>query len=205
MKIKNLHFISGLVITIFIGIHLFNHVYSIFGVDKHIEMMTNFRYFYRNTIVEIILILAVSIQIISGFKLFRANRKIATSNFDKLHLWTGLYLAIFFIIHLSAVFGGRFFLKLDTNFYFGVAGINSFPINLLFIPYYALAIISFFGHLACVHNKKMKNSVFGLTPKRQSIVILIFGICFTILIFYGLTNYFHGVEIPKEYKILTGQ
>jgi hypothetical protein len=191
--------------TVFIGLHLFNHTLSIFGADKHIEMMHTLRLFYRNIFVEVILLSAVLVQIISGLKLFKINRKTAVSNFEKLHVWTGLYLAIFFVIHLSAVLGGRLLLHLDTNFYFGVAGLNTFPFNLFFIPYYGLAILSFFGHIASIHSKKMKQTIFGLTPNRQSKAILIVGICLTFIIFYGLTNHFNGVTIPVEYKILTGK
>lgn len=205
MTTRKIHYISGLTITIFIGLHLFNHICSIFGADKHIEIMNLFRHFYRNIFVETILFLAVLVQIISGLIFFRTNRKIAISFFDKLHIWTGLYLAIFFIIHLIAVLGGRLFLQLDTNFYFGVAGLNSFPFNLFFVPYYGLAILSFFGHIASIHNKKMKQTIIGISPKSQSIGILTFGLILTFVIFYGLTNQFNGVPIPKEYNILIGK
>ena len=205
MSIKKLHFFSGLTITIFVGIHLFNHVWSIFGAEAHIELMNIFRLFYRNIFVEIILLSTVLVQIISGIKLFIVNKKIAVSHFEKLHIWSGMYLALFFIIHLSAVLGGRFILKLDTNFYFGVAGLNTFPFNLFFVPYYGLAIISFFGHIAAIHIKKMRISILGLTAQQQSKVILAIGIALTLLIFYGLTNGFRGVEISKEYGILIGK
>ena len=205
MTIKNLHYISGLTITIFVGLHLFNHFISVFGAQDHIETMHTLRFFYRNIFVETILLLAVVVQIISGLKLFKTNRKLAISKFDKLQIWTGLYLSIFFIIHLSAVLSGRLFLKLDTNFYFGVAGLNSFPFNLFFIPYYGLAIVSFFGHIASIHNKKMERNILGLSPKRQSLAILAFGFILTMVIFYGLTNHFNGVTIPKEYGVLIGK
>ena len=100
---------------------------------------------------------------------------------------------------------GRFILDLDTNFYFGVAGLNTFPFNLFFIPYYPLAIISFFVHLSAVHSKKMKQNIFRLEPLRQSYGILIIGIILTLTILYGLTNGFNGVEIPQKYDILIGQ
>jgi hypothetical protein len=128
MTIKKIHFISGLTITIFIGLHLFNHIWSILGADKHIEMMNNLRVFYRNIFVETILLLAVLVQIISGLKLFKSNRKTAANYFDKLHIWSGMYSAVFLIIHLSAVLGGRILLNLDTNFYFGVAGLIFYTI-----------------------------------------------------------------------------
>ncbi len=205
MTVKKIHYISGLTITIFIGLHLFNHLCSIFGTEKHIEIMNTLRLFYRNVFIETILLIAVLVQIISGLKLFKANRKIAKTNFEKLHIWTGLYLAVFFIIHLSAVLGGRYLLHLDTNFYFGVAGLNNFPTNLFFIPYYALAIFSFFGHIAAIHNKKMRQNIFGLTPKGQSKFILALGFALTFIILYGLTNHFQGVKIPTEYNVLIGK
>ena len=205
MTIKRLHYFSGLTIAIFVGLHLFNHVCSVFGADKHIEIMNVLRLFYRNICIETILLSAVLIQIISGLKLFWTSRKIAASNFDKLHIWTGLYLAIFFVIHVGIVLGGRLFLHLNTNFYFGVAGLNTFPFTLFFVPYYGLAIVSFFGHIASVHSKKMKRNIFGLTPNKQSKAILVFGFCLTSVVFYGLTDKFNGVTIPKEYEVLIGK
>lgn len=205
MKSEKIHYISGLTISVFVGLHLFNHCYSILSADKHIEVMTTLRHFYRNIFVETILLLAVATQIYSGLKLFITKKQTAKTHFEKLHIWTGLYLAIFFVIHLSAIFVGRFYLQLDTNFYFGVAGLNNFPTNLFFIPYYALAIISFFGHIAAIHNKKMRQNIFGLTPNGQSKFILAMGFILTFIIFYGLTNHFQGVQIPTEYNVLIGK
>ncbi|MBS1555039.1 MAG: hypothetical protein JSU09_08940 [Bacteroidetes bacterium] len=205
MNLKRLHFFSGLTIAVFIALHLFNHGYSIVGANKHIELMTTLRLFYRHIVVESILLIAIGIQIYSGLKLFNAKRHSANTFFEKLHVWTGLNLAFFFVIHLSAVFAGRFILRLDTNFYFGVAGLNSFPANLFFIPYYALAILSFFGHVAAIHSQKMTKQIVGLTPHAQARLILILGVISTVAIFYGLTNQFHGVTIPNEYNILIGK
>lgn len=202
---KRIHYISGLTITIFIGLHLFNHLWAVFGADQHIEMMNTLRLFYRNVFIETILLSVVFVQIISGIKLFLKAKKVAVSKFEKLHIWTGLYLAIFFIIHLGAVLGGRFFLQLDTNYYFGAAGLNSFPFNLFFIPYYSLAVFSFWGHIAAIHSKKMKKNILGLTPNKQSFMILLFAVLLTIVIIYGLTNHFTGIEIPEEYEVLIGK
>ncbi|MDY7396120.1 hypothetical protein UMM65_12790 [Aureibaculum sp. 2210JD6-5] len=205
MKTKNLHYVTGIIITVFVGLHLFNHLSSIYGVEKHIEIMEFLRIFYRNIVSETILLIAVIVQIISGLKLFKSSRQTAVTSFEELHIWSGLYLAIFLIIHVGAVLSGRFILELDTNFYFGAAGLNTFPHMLFFIPYYGFAIISFFGHIASVHSKKMKTNVLGLSPKGQSKSILIFGIFLTVIIFYGLTDKFSGVEIPSKYEIMIGK
>lgn len=205
MKLKRIHFFSGIIMTVFIGMHLFNHFVSIFGIEKHIEWMTTLRLIYRNIIAESILLIAVSTQIITGIKLFFKKRKSANQLFQRLQIWSGLYLAFFLVMHTSAVFGGRLLLNLDTNFYFGVAGLNTFPFNLFFIPYYGLAIFSFFAHVASIHAQKMKKSIFGFSPKSQANCILIFGMILLLAIFYGLTNGFQGVTIPKEYNILIGK
>lgn len=205
MKLKRLHYLSGLTITVFVGLHLFNHFCSIFGAGTHIEVMDALRPVYRNVVVETVLLMAVVIQVISGLKLFAVGRKTAVSAFDKLQIRTGLYLAFFLIFHVSAVLTGRYYLHLDTNFYFGVAGLNAFPAALFFVPYYALAIVSFFGHVAAIHHKKMKYNIVGLTPGQQAKGIVISGIILTLLIFYGLTDHFQGVEIPAAYHVLTGK
>lgn len=205
MDLKKIHYFSGLTLTVFVGLHLLNHSFSIGGADKHIDIMTTLRYSYRNPVVETVLLLAVATQIFSGLRLFGGKRKTAETFFEKLQIWTGLYLALFFVIHLGAVFAGRFILHLDTNFYFGVAGLNSFPFHLFFIPYYSLAVISFFGHVSSIHNHRMKKAIFGISPRTQSICILAIGICFTIFLIYGLTNRFQGFEIPESYKIVIGK
>jgi hypothetical protein len=202
---KNLHLLSGLYLTIFISSHLFNHIYSIWGAEEHIELMNKLRKIYRNPLVESSLLLAVIIQVITGISIMKNLKNTTSISFEKLHLWSGLYIAIFLIIHVGAVITGRYLLQLDTNFYFGVAGLNTFPFNLFFIPYYSLAILSFFGHIAAIHYKKKKTNLASLTPYDQSKVILIIGLIITIIIIYGLTNHFQGVRIPNEYNILIGK
>ncbi len=205
MTVKRIHYISGLTLSIFIGLHLTNHFYSIFGAGRHIELMNILRNFYRTSFFETVILITVFVQISSGLRLFVEKRKKVKAAFEKLQIWTGLYLAIFLIIHLTAVFTGRLYLHLDTNFYFGVAGLNTFPLNLFFIPYYGLAIMAVFGHIASIHARKMNQTIFGLTPDNQSKLILITGFLFTGLIFYGLTNHFNGVAIPTAYNVLIGR
>lgn len=200
-----MHFVSGLTLSIFIGSHLFNHIYSVFGAQKHIEVMLMLRPIYRNMFIETILILAVIIQIWSGIKLIKVKRKLSPTMFNQLQIWSGIYLAFFLIIHLTAIIVGRTLLNLDTNFYFGVAGLNTFPMNLFFIPYYVIALLAVFAHISAIHYTKMKLSILGVSPLNQSRLILILGFCITLIICYGLTNQFRGVEIPDEYNLLIGK
>ncbi|RIW13399.1 hypothetical protein D0X99_16645 [Algoriphagus lacus] len=204
MKFRKVHFLSGLIISVFIGMHLINHGSAVLGEEKHIEVMNSFRKIYRNVFLETILISAVVVQIFSGLSLFRSRKNQVRSFFENLPYWSGLYLAFFLLIHLSAVFFGRLVLDLDTNFYFGAAGLNTFPYNLFFIPYYSLAIVSFFGHISAIHFRKMNGNLLFMSPKNQAVAILIFGFIVTFFLIFNLTNGFQGVEIPDEYGVLTG-
>jgi succinate dehydrogenase/fumarate reductase cytochrome b subunit len=201
VRIRKIHFVSGITLTIFIGLHLANHVASIAGAEQHINWMNALRHFYRAPIIEFLLLAAVLVQMYSGIRLFLSKRKTTKIGFEKLHIFSGLYMAVFLVIHVSAVLVGRFVLRLDTNYYFGAAGLNSFPVNLFFVPYYGFAILSFFGHVAAIHHNKMKNSIGGLSVNGQSKVILIVGVCVTLLILYGMTNGFTGATIPEEYQL----
>jgi len=202
---KQVHYASGLFIAAFVTLHLVNHMIALSGAEAHIAFMNELRNVYRHPFVESLLQAAVAIQVISGIRLFFRKRKTAAGSWEKLQLWSGLYLAFFFMAHITAVLAGRSVLKLDTNFYFGVAGLNSFPLNLFFIPYYALAIMSFFAHVAAIHHSKVQGSVLGVKPETQSKIILGTGAVLTLLVFCGLTNYFRGVEIPEPYRVLTGK
>jgi len=202
---RRVHYASGLFIAAFVTLHLLNHLAALGGAEAHIAFMDEVRKVYRHRSVESLLQAAVAVQVISGIRLFIHKRKTARGFWEKLQIWSGLYLAVFFMIHITAVLAGRSVLKLDTNFYFGAAGLNSFPVNMFFIPYYALAILSFFAHVAAIHHSKMKASVLRLKPETQSKIILGTGAVLTLLIFCGLTNYFRGAEIPEAYRVLTGK
>ena len=203
MLTRRIHYYSGVTIALFVTLHLINHTVSLISIEKHIDMMTQLRKIYRNIFAEILLLSAVGVQIYSGLQLYRSKYKTAKGFYEKLQLWSGLYLAIFFVIHLSAVMVGRFILELDTNFYFGAAGLNHFPVNLFFIPYYSLAIFSFFAHLASVHYQKMKSR--HKDAGIQSGIILSIGVIMVFLLMYGLTHGFQGISIPDAYGILVGK
>lgn len=203
MLTRRVHYYSGITIALFVSLHLTNHAVSLMGIEKHIEAMTQLRKVYRNIFAEILLLSAVCIQIFSGIKLYRSRFKIAKGFYEKLQLWSGLYLAIFFVIHLSAVMVGRFILQLDTNFYFGAAGLNQFPFNIFFVPYYSLGILSFFAHIASMHYRKIKKRNNDATIKSRLIILT--GAIIVLLLMYGLTKGFKGVSIPVAYGLLIGE
>jgi hypothetical protein len=202
MKTKQIHFTSGIVLTLFIVPHLYNHLQSLVSIEAHITTMDYLRKVYRNPVVEIVILASVVTQIITGFSLYRKSKIMNMTWFQKLHVQSGLYLAFFFIFHVSAVLLGRTILHLDTNFYFGAAGLNTFPFYIFFFPYYGLAIMSFFSHIASIHEKKMRHYVLSLSPRVQAFIVLAMGILITAFTLYGMTNQFNGISLPSQYNII---
>lgn len=205
MPLKRLHYFSGLTLALFVGLHLMNHLWSLAGPTAHIDMMASLRLIYRNPVVETLLLIAVGVQVVSGLRLRRKLRGQVVGFYPRLQLWSGLYLAFFLVAHVFAVLMGRFVFQLDTNYYFGAAGINFFPTMLFYIPYYSLACMAFFGHVAAIHSMKMRASLLCLTPVQQSHVLLALGGAFTLVLLYALTQGFHGIDLPTEYMILIGR
>lgn len=205
MQLKRLHYFSGLTIALFVGLHLFNHLWSLAGPAAHIDMMATLRVIYRHPVVETLLLAAVVVQVVSGLRLRRKLRGQVAGFYPRLQLWSGLYLAFFLVAHVFAVMMGRFVFQLDTNYYYGAAGMNFFPTMLFYIPYYSLACMAFFGHVAAIHAMKMPVNLLGLTPAQQSHVLLALGGAFTLVLLYALTQGFHGIDLPAEYMILIGR
>jgi len=199
--IRAMHYYSGLTLATFVAFHLFNHLMALGGLNRHIEVMHSFRIVYRNPVAESLLLLAVAVQVFSGLRLYARLKKNPMYGFAKLQIWSGLYLSFFFLFHVSAVLYGRTAQHLDTNIYYGIAGLNAFPYLLFFVPYYALAIMAFFAHIAAVHVQKMQRTIFGMPPRKQSVLIIIIGIAFTLTILYTFTNGFKGYTLPKAYKL----
>lgn len=205
MTIKRVHYISGITLTTFIAIHLFNHFMSLFGLETHLSIMEQLRKVYRNPFIELLILAAAATQILSGIGLvFSIRLKKNRSFFELIQIWSGIYLAFFLLIHIAAVLTGRLYLDLDTNIYFGIAGLNTFPYSLFFIPYYGIAIAAVFAHIASVHYKKMTTSFWGMRPFMQSVLILSAGILCAVTLLYSLTNRFEGFSIPDAYKVLVG-
>jgi len=186
--IKPLHYFSGVTIAIFVAIHLLNHLLILHSEEMHIAFMNGARKIYRNPVIETVLLLAVVIQVISGIGLVVSKWRTSSGVFDWLHIITGLYLALFLIIHLTAVIIGRYKLHLDTNLYYGAGVMNMSPQKFIFIPYYSLSIICFFVHVACVHRIKMQSFIPLVRAEKQSWGIMTLGLLLTVLIVSKMSN-----------------
>ena len=199
MKLRDLHRASAFVIVAFTVLHIANHLASLTGVGTHMAFMEAARPFYRHWVIESVLLFCVAFQVASGLKLFMRGWRQRKGFIPWLQAASGAYLAFFLIIHVGAVLYGRSALQLDTNFYFAAAGFHVPPYQLFFAPYYFLAVVASFTHVACAvywqlpsASDSTKGFIVGSAIAAGSIIAL--------LIVLSLAGRLQPVEIPEEYK-----
>lgn len=199
---KKVHYYAGVFLSLFIALHLTNHLFALVSPAKHIAIMELIRPIYRNILVEPLILIACLIQIIAGLSLVKNKWKNRIDKFDRLHIYSGIYLAFFLLIHPTAIMAGRYYFHVDTNFWFGAMVVNISPLPLFYGPYYFLGICAFFAHIACIHRKRVKELGWQVQEDKHAKIIIGVGILVALLILAGFTDFFQGLTIPDEYQNL---
>ncbi len=198
MRLRRLHRMSAVFLGLFVAVHLGNHLTSLLGVDAHLAVMTALRTVYRRPFIEGLLLLSVGFQVLSGLRLALRAREGRSGRVERLQAVSGLYLAVFLLVHVGAVLGGRAVLSLDTNFYFAAAGFHVRPFELFFAPYYWLAVLSFFAHLGSAGYFRL----FEAHPARAKALLfgaLSGGALVATLLVLSLAGAFATVTVPAVY------
>ena len=146
------HGISAtLILVLFIAPHLANHTTGLLSGATHIEFMKQARLFYRAAIFEPLLLVLIAFQITSGALLVRRRLRGQSDFFGSLQTLTGVYVGIYFLAHLIAVFGARY-AGTDTNWNWLTNNDHSMLgslSNLRLIAHYWFGPIAIVTHLGC--------------------------------------------------------
>ena len=105
---------------------------------------------------------------------------------------SGACLALFLLIHVTAVLFGRTVLDLDTNVHFAAAGLQVWPYQLFFVPYYFLALLALFTHLGCALARRAGPAAL--------VVPLCAGLLVSGLVLAALMGKLLPYEVPQTYK-----
>ena len=205
-RLQIFHYWSGLLLAVFILVHLANHLVALGGAAAHQATMATLRVVYRHPAVEALLLLAVAGQGFTGLRLYWLRRRHPHGSVaERVQLWSGLYLAFFLLVHTGAVLTGRAWLGLDTNLYFAAAGINTWPFSLFFVPYYFLAVVAVFLHLASLHYQKASPLFGPRRARRHAWGVAGAGVAVALLILLGMSNRLQGLPIPPRYLKALGR
>jgi succinate dehydrogenase/fumarate reductase cytochrome b subunit len=202
--IKRFHRLSGIVVASFLLLHITNHLFALGGPQLHIAVTNLFRYVYRSLLVEIVLLMCVIFQIISGILLVFRKGFLKQPLYVVVQIISGLYLSFFMIYHVRAVMLARYAWNVNTDFYFAANVANRYPEKLFFIPYYTLSLVCVFAHIACAHYiKRMeklgkisdsaRNEVLHKKYKKEGVAICITGAIVTFLIMISISGVLYDI------------
>jgi succinate dehydrogenase/fumarate reductase cytochrome b subunit len=194
------HRISGVVVAAYVAVHLLDHLLAIRSVDAHIQFMEACRQVYRHLFVEAILLACVAFQIGSGVYLIKQTWGARRGWFQRIQAWSGGYLVFFLLLHVAAVLVGRTVLALDTNFYFAASGMHVRPFSYFFVPYYFVAVIAIFGHLACAVRALLRGRASEALRGFAAYAVLALGVVAATLIVAAFAGAFYDIQIPSAYR-----
>lgn len=200
---RKLHRLSAFVLSIFLLAHLGNHVVGLGGQQAHRAYMGSARTVYRHPVVEPLLLSLVLWQVVSGVRLLLRAWRTRAGTVAWLQALSGLYLAIFIVIHIGAVLIGRY-MGLDTDFRFAAAGFHVAPWGWFFAPYYFFAVASLMTHIGCAMYWSASGSVARYRWALLSAFVVI-GIGGGIAIDLSLAGKLHAVDVPAAYRSLYGR
>ena len=198
--LHRLHRISALLISLYVLFHLTNHLFALEGIEAHIDTMRSFRQVYRSALVEPLLLACVLFQVASGITFILRRRGQRRGFFDHAQAISGGYLAFFLLFHVGAVLYGRS-QGLDTNFNFAAAtlNLNAFPV--FFAPYYTLAVVAYFTHLACGLRWLLRARFPAATLDRAAGALMTLGLLLGLTVVATFSGAFYPVQIPAEYCV----
>lgn len=200
---RRLHRIAAVVVGVYVLAHLANHLAALRGIGAHIAFMQAVRRVTRSPAIEVLLLAGVAVQAGSGLWLVLGRSRHKTPRrlpFGRLQAWSGIYLALFLLVHVVSVLSGRAVLGLDTNFWFAAAGLNIAPWPLFFMPYYGLAVVALFVHLACALRRRLPDGVVPAARNRIALAVIGAGVMLALLIVAAFSGAFYPVDPPAVYR-----
>lgn len=206
--VLKIHRLSAVVLLIFISLHLINHISAVRSVEAHRMVMEAFRVIYRTPLIEPVLIFLVVVQSVTGGMQLRNTWRKWPHIWHKVQFFSGAYLLFFLTNHTIAVlFTLRILLELDSDFYAAAGGLHVEPLQWFFIPYYLLAVIAFFAHIASYVYFKVR--LVRDSRSQVSSVILTGGVILSVFIVGAFSGLFYEVELPdnvrKSYEQMIGK
>jgi len=200
---ERLHKVSAGFIFAFICLHFANHLIGLEGTGAHQQFLEAARLIYRHPVVEMVLLMAFVIQMITGVALSRVIWRDKKDIIHQLQAASGTYMAVFIVVHVAWVFLGRLVLNLDTNFDYAAVTMMTPGWSWVFMPLYGLAIVALFTHLGCI-----TYDIFKKTDKRLGAACLVVvqgvGIYVTYLLLMMYSGRLYPVTLPDSYTDVFG-
>ena len=152
-RTRKIHIYAASVVLLYALEHIGNHLVALYSFQASDAMMTAFRLFLRIPAVEILLLTAVAVQIVSGVKLVSSSRMLQRSTFLRnLQILSGAYLSVFIFAHVINVVLVDRILHGGNTMFSGFTGKGTYGMltslnNSRLMPYYVISVAAVFVHV----------------------------------------------------------
>ncbi len=147
---ERLHKVSAGFVFVFLCLHFANHLVGLLGIDAYSQFMDAARLAYRHPVVEMAVLLAFMVQMISGIPLIREIWAKKKDFVHQLQALSGLIMLIFILIHVAWIAIGRLILHIDTNFYYVAALTTHSGWRYMVCAFLGAGVFSLFVHFGCI-------------------------------------------------------
>ncbi|MFT3997101.1 MAG: hypothetical protein QM667_06820 [Asticcacaulis sp.] len=195
---ESLHKVSAGFVFAFLCLHMANHLLGLQGLETHLTFMAVARMVYRHPVVEMVVLLAFLLQILTGWALAREIWAKKKDFIHQLQAASGVYIAFFALTHVAFVFAARQWLKVDSNIYLIVAGLMQTGWMYALIPYYGLGVFALFVHMGCILYDIFKKTLKPVSWALLVITVLIGGFV-TWVMMATYTGHVFSLHVPAEY------
>lgn len=145
--ILNMHKLNAIVLGSLIAVHLVSHPFLLVSPQSHIAVMNTLRVIFRSDRIEPLLFAGLLVHLGLGLALIvKQGRPQGLWAWAQGLFW--LYCIVFLAQHVSAVIHARANLDFDTNIWFAASSVSERPFLLYVAPYYMLAVMAVFTHIA---------------------------------------------------------
>jgi hypothetical protein len=174
-RTRRLHRRSALIIVVFALLHIGNHLVAIVNVPMHSLVLEFARLLYRRPIVEAILFTAITFQIVTGGALASRVLIRRPTPAALVQAMSGLYVAVFFLAHVSAALLARG--STDTNFVWaaGQGGVLARAGSTFLLPYYLLGVSALFVHVGAYLRARLALLIPEVSLQRLSYLAMAFA------------------------------
>jgi succinate dehydrogenase/fumarate reductase cytochrome b subunit len=153
IRTRRIHIGAASVVLLYALEHIANHLVALYSFEASDAMMTAFRHFLRIPPIEILLLTAVAVQIISGVRLVSGSRMLQRGTFLRnLQILSGAYLAVFIFAHVVNVVLVDRILHDGNTMFSGFTGKGAYGMltslnNSRLMPYYVISVAAVFVHV----------------------------------------------------------
>jgi hypothetical protein len=194
---------AAAIIAAYLSLHLANHLFFLAGPHTYNAVQKLFRHWYRDDIVQPLLVALFLFQVGSGLWLAARRTSAPMDRFQAFQVASGVFLVVYILGHMDSVFiYARTYMGIDSNWAFATgapAGLIRDAWNIRLVPHYALGVFFVVAHaFAGARSVMLSHGVGRSVADRAMIGGASVGALLAFVIMLGMCGGHLGFALPPK-------